>query len=403
MRVLLLALAMFGCVADVSGTAGGDEPDGGADIGDGDPTPNVAGCTAMTTVVLYSEETSFLTLPNAFAAAADPCTRYYVDIPPLAADKTQPRMGADKVHALGPNFFAMAEFSWSGWHDWVAASPGTRDWRLAGQAFRTRMAAAGYDVSRGDIWSINEFPTTTRAGTDDVWTHEESAVRGLAEGDGTMTVRGVVYLAGMGQTLQNFSVYKPSVEGWLAQTAFWSAMNSYVKWFSYEVYADPHDDCVPGSNVVSDAANLNAYLEHIPRLAVAGGSRTATAASYLKHHYLPLVNEAWNSNVGFGDNVVGLDDFIKFSRLQIFATHFWAANHGYPGRRIGFAWAPKNSTPGDDAELTTAIANSVARAYPKNKFFNLGKYACSTSGNLDGCGCTITGSYNTAWNTFSTW
>ena len=291
---------LFLLVALVSACMVGDAPeqappedDVGADLGDGDLTPDLAtGCSEMTTVVLYSESTYELTLPNAFAAAVDPCTRYYVNLSALAADKTQPRMGADKVHALGPNFFAMAEFSWSGWHDWVAASPGTRDWRLAGQAFRTRMAAAGYDVSRGDIWSINEFATTTRAGTDDVWTHEESAVRGLAEGDGTMTVRGVVYLAGMGQTLQNFSVYKPSVEGWLAQTAFWSAMNSYVKWFSYEVYADPHDDCVPGSNVVSDAANLNAYLEHIPRLAVAGGSRTATAASYLKHHYLPLVNEA---------------------------------------------------------------------------------------------------------------
>jgi hypothetical protein len=122
-----------------------------------------------------------------------------------------------------------------------------------------------------------------------------------------------------------------------------------------------------------------------------------------KHHYLPLVNEAWNSKVGFGDNLVGLDDFIKFSRLQVFATHSWAANHGYPGRRIGFACAPKDSSPAQDAELTTAIANSVARAYPKNESFNLGKDACSTSGNLDDCGCTIAGAYNTRWNMFGTW
>ena len=402
MRPLLLALLMVGCVADVPGTEGGDEPEGGVDVGDGDPTPNVSGCTAMTTVVIYSEETNIFTLPNAFAAAADPCTRYYVHLPALAADKTEPRMGADKVHALGPNFFAMAEFSWSAWHDWIAASPGTRDWHLAGQVFRTRMAAAGYDVSHGDIWAINEFPTTTRAGTDDVWTHEENAVRGLAEGDGSLTVRGVVFLAGMGQTLQNFSVYKPSVKNWLQQDAFWSAMNSYVKWFSYEVYADPHDNCVPGSNVPADAEQLDAYLEHIPRLAAAGGAATATASAYLKHHYLPLVNEAWNSNVGFGNNLVGLDDFVKFTRLQVFATHFWAANHGYPGRRIGFAWAPKDSTPAQEAVLTTAIASSMARAYPMNEFFNLGKYACSTSGNLDGCGCTISGAYNTQWNTFAT-
>jgi hypothetical protein len=38
-----------------------------------------------------------------------------------------------------------------------------------------------------------------------------------------------------------------------------------------------------------------------------------------------------------------------------------------------------------------------------NEFFNLGKYACSTSGNLAGCGCTVSGSYNKRWDTFSTW
>src|SRR2546430_9829227 len=39
----------------------------------------------------------------------------------------------------------------------------------------------------GDTWAINEFPSTTRTGELDVWTHEENAVKGLAEGDGTIT------------------------------------------------------------------------------------------------------------------------------------------------------------------------------------------------------------------------
>ena len=402
MRAFLAAVLLVGCVADVAEMPG-DEPEGGVDVGDGDVTPAVSGCTAMTTVVLYSEETSELYLPSAFAAHADPCTRYYVHLPALSGDKTMPRPDADKVHALGPNFFAMAEFSWGAWREWIAASPGTRDWELAGKAFRSRMAAAGYDVARGDLWAINEFPASTRTGEESVWPHEQSAVKGLAEGDGTMTVRGVAYLAGMGQVLQNFSVYKANVKGWLQQDAWWASMNSYVKWFSYEVYADPHDACVPGSNVPANAANLNAFLEHIPRLAAAGGSATATARNYLAHHYLPLVSAAFNSNNGFGDNVIGLDDFVKYSRLQVFATHFWAANNGYPGRRIGFAWAPKNTTPAQEAAISTALAGSVARAYPKNEFFNLGKYACSTSGNLDGCGCTVTGSYNTGWITFGSW
>ncbi len=380
------------------------EDDSGADLGDGELTADLAGgCAQMTTVILYSEGTDELTLPRAFAASADRCTRYYVHLPALAADKTLPRMGADRVHALGPNFHAMAEFSWGAWRDWIAASPGTRDWELAGKAFRDRMAAAGYDVASGDLWAINEFPTTTRTGVEDVWTHERAAIRGLAVGDGTYTVRGVAYLAGMGQTLTNMSVYKANVEGWLQQDAWWSDMASYVRWFAIEVYADPHLNCVNGSNVVSDAENLSAYLEHVPRLAREGGAATATAAAYLQHHFVPLVNAAWNSNNGFGDNEIALGDFERFSRLQVYATHVWAAHEGYPGRRLGFAWAPKDTTVAQDDALSTTIAGSVARAYSAGGFYNVGKYACGTSGSLDGCGCTVSGAFNPAWDTFATW
>ncbi len=380
------------------------EDNTGADLGDGDLTPDLAsGCTQMTTVVLYSESTYELELPNAFAAAVDPCTRYYVNLSALAADKTQPRMGADKVRALGPNFHAMAEFSWGAWRDWIAQSPGTRDWETAGKAFRDRMTAAGYDVGAGDIWAINEFPLSTHSGDNDVWTHERAAIKGLSEGDGTLTVRGVAYSAGLGQTLQNVGVYKSNVEGWLQQDAWWADMNRYVRWFAVEVYADPHDNCVPGSSVVNDADHVSAYVEHLPRLAHEGGAATATATAYLQHHFLPLLNAAFNSNGGFGDNTIGLDDFVKFSRLQIYATHVWAAHDGYPGRRIGFAWAPKDTTQAQDSQLSDAIARSVARAYPANEFYNRGKYACGESGALDGCGCTVSGSYNQAWDAFASW
>ena len=410
--LVLLALVLGGCVGDQPSDPS-NQPDPGNQPGDDgsdgsggnlvDSADVMANCTSVTTVILYSEDTYELALPNAFAANQDPCTRYYVNLPALTSDKTMPRGGADKVHALGPNFHALAEFSWGAWHDWVAASPGTRSWELAGQTFRQRMTDAGYDVAGGDTWAINEFPSSTRTGDNDVWTHEENAVKGLDEGDGTVSRKGIVYLAGMGQTLTNFSVYKSNVENWLQQDAFWNAMNAHVRWFSYEVYADPHDNCVIGSNVQDDADHLNAYLEHVPRLANAGGSRTATAAAYLAKSYAPLVNEAWNTNGGFGDNMINLGDFERFSRLQVYGTHFWAANHSYPGRRIGFAWAPQNMTADQTTELTTILANSVIRSYPSGGFYGLGKYACATDGNLDGCGCTVSGSYNGGWATFSSW
>ena len=118
---------------------------------------------------------------------------------------------------------------------------------------------------------------------------------------------------------------------------------------------------------------------------------------------MPLVNAAWNSDNGFGNNMISMADFVKFSRLQIYATHVNAAHVGYPGRRIGFAWAPKNSTVEQEQYLAGQIANSVGRAYPANKFYNYGKYACSVSGALDGCGCTTAGDYNQAWEAFGTW
>ncbi len=396
MKIIAIALATATAGCMVGDDAGLDDTTG--DLAES--SQDIAGCNGVSTVLLYSEGTYEFTLPNAFAAAQDRCTRYYVHLPALAADKTMPRAGADKVHALGPNFHAIAEFSWGAWRDWIAASPGTRDWEQAGKLFRQRMIDAGYDVAAGDTWAINEFPLSTHTGADDVWAHEQSAVKGLYEGGGTSS-QGVVYIAGMGQDLQNFAVYKPNIKGWLQQDAYWADMNRYVRWFSVEVYADPHLNC--RSDVVADRENLDAYLEHVPRLAAQGGAATQVAHDYLDHAYLPLLNEAWNSNNGFGDNLIDLGAFEKFSRLQVYASHVWAANHAYPGRRIGFAWAPKDSTATQESDLTAVIAGSVARSYPAGGFYGLGKYACSSSGSLDGCGCQVNGSYNTGWNTFGGW
>lgn len=397
---LVVALVMVaGCVGDAP-----PDPDLGDGSGDlGDSPDAMTGCASVTTVLLYSEDTYDLTLPNAFAAAPVSCTRYYVDLPHLTTDSTMPRPGADKVHALGASFHAMAEFSWSGWANWIAASPGTRDWASAGRQFRQRMVDAGYDVAAGDTWVINEFPSSTHTGDNDVWQHEADAVKSLDEGDGSHPTKGAVLLEGMGQNLVNFAVYKPNVEGWLQHDAFWTAMSAHVRWFGQEVYADPHFNCVTGSNVATATTHLDAYLEHIPELAEASGGRASAAVAFLTSAYVPLLNEAWNSNAGFGNDVIDLGDFEKFSRLQIYSTHVWAANHPYPGRRIGFAWAPRNETAAQDSALSSVIANSVARAYPSQEFYGLGKYACSTDGNLAGCGCTVSGGYNTGWNTFATW
>ena len=37
-------------------------------------------------------------------------------------------------------------------------------WFDAGVEARQRMAAAGFDVSKGDTWAVNEFPSSVRVG-----------------------------------------------------------------------------------------------------------------------------------------------------------------------------------------------------------------------------------------------
>src|SRR5262249_5298841 len=84
-------------------------------------TAESAGCSQLTTVVVYSEDTYQFTLPDALAASVDRCTQVYVNLIAPAGDKTQIRPGADKVHQLGPNFHAVAEFSWGAWRNWIKA------------------------------------------------------------------------------------------------------------------------------------------------------------------------------------------------------------------------------------------------------------------------------------------
>src|SRR5919108_72341 len=120
---------------------------------------STAGCRA-TELVFYAAR-DWLRLASKLAERASPCSDYYVSIPPLVADKTNSRPNqAWRIRALGPRFHAMAEIHWSTWQRWARATG--RSWHDAGVEARRRMAAAGYDVDRGDIWAVNELPSSVR-------------------------------------------------------------------------------------------------------------------------------------------------------------------------------------------------------------------------------------------------
>src|SRR5690348_4578301 len=63
--------------------------------------------------VIFYAQTDWLRLATRLAANPSPCAQYYVSIPPLAANKTQPRSGqAAQIRALGPSFHAVDELNW---------------------------------------------------------------------------------------------------------------------------------------------------------------------------------------------------------------------------------------------------------------------------------------------------
>src|SRR5262249_46209323 len=133
---------------------------------------------------IFYAQTDWLRLATKLAQQASPCAQYYISIPPLVADKTKPRPDqAFRIRALGSNFHALAEIHWTSWSNWVTSNAST--WFDAGVEARQRMAAAGYDVSKGDTWAVNEFPSSVRVGSGSARANARDFVRGLYQGDGT--------------------------------------------------------------------------------------------------------------------------------------------------------------------------------------------------------------------------
>jgi hypothetical protein len=418
--LLALALALAACnrprVRDVAPAATAT-PDA-SPIATSTPVSNElpASCTAPVDVVLW-ETQLWMILGHELALSPNPCARYYVSLPPVPCApgetlKLCPRGGnaAQAIRDLGPQFHAMAEFHWGSWSQYVAQTG--MSWHDAGVEFRRRMGDAGYDVDSGDLWEINEFPSSVRTGIGPARANTENAVRGLDAGEpGSTPVKGTVFIIGMGHGTTNLSVYKPAVERWLKDTTFWTSMNAHVRFFAQEVYADPKKTCVPGSTVATRSHRVNEFVEHLGSLAAVAPGTAGTARSYLKHAYVPLMNAAWGQEprVGLGDTRVPLVAMKKFVSLELYATRAWGATHAVPGRRVGFAWAPRNSLGQSDAgykasldELALRMAQGIRDGYDPDT--GSAARACSPSGSAGECACSVNGAaFNPAWAGFSSY
>jgi len=359
--------------------------------------------------VIFYAETDWRRLATTLAANASPCAQYYISVPPLVGNKTQERSDeAWRIRALGSNFHALAEINRPAWRSWVTNGGGS--WYQAGVAARTNMAAAGFDITQGDTWAVNEFSSAVRQGSGTARTDARNFVHGLFDGDGTLpTARGVVWTIGMGQGLTDTTTYKTNLENWLQDTPFWSDMSAYVSDWSQEVYGDFRNYGVAGSTLPTRRDYLNDFLQHVLVLANAGPDTIATARSYLQTAYTPLANAAWAHTSGYGWTSIAYDQMENYVSAQTYALRSFSATQAQD--RMGFAWAPTNSlglSSTDFATQTGAILDRLAAAIRDSAQTvdpnDPGVGACGPLDQNLWCNGQIDGAwFNDAWKTFQVW
>jgi hypothetical protein len=357
-------------------------------------------------VVFYAAR-DWLRLAAKLAERPSLCADYYVSIPPLVADKTQPRPNqASRIRALGPRFHAMAEIHWGAWQGWVDDEIG-RTWYDAGVEARRRMAAAGYDVASGDTWAVNEFPSTVRRKLGGARADARAFALGLYEGDGRPS-QGAVFVIGVRHGTSDASLYKSTLKSWIADTPFWRDMDRAIRFWGQEVYGDARRWGVAGASAVTRRDHLNEYLQHVARLGLVAPPSYGAARAFLERAHTPVANGGWQWPTGLGWTMVSGDQMRHFVSAQTYALRSYAASKGGPDR-FGFAWAPNNAMRmpyatfvAETGQLLDRLAAGLADSAGEASF-DPGIGACAATG-LDWCDTDVAGAeFTAAWRIFSDW
>ena len=308
--------------------------------------------------VVFYAQTDWLRLATKLAQQPSPCADYSISVPPLAADKTQARSGqASQIRALGSNFHALDEISWTGWSAWVAAGNGS--WYDAGVTARQRMAAAGFDTGAGDTWAVNELSSAVRTGTGSARQNALEFLRGLAS-DG---VKGVVFMQGIGQATTDTTTYKLALQSWLEDETFWTTASGFVRDWAQENYGDLRTYAVAGTSPDSRRDQEVQYLGHELELAHAGPATAAAARAFLDSTYVAFGNAAWAWPSAYGWTQAPLANMQDFVSGQVYAARSLGAPSGVD--RFGFAWSPSNTLGASDADFATqtgALLDRLAAA-----------------------------------------
>jgi hypothetical protein len=326
-------------------------------------------------VVFYSTDTLRLALRLSLDQSA--CADYYISVTPTADGS--PRGGvAPTVRSYGPNFHAMPEIRLALWAKWLQANPG-KTWYDAGVDVRRRMGPAGFDLSKGDTWAINEIGTpSTQQQALDVFTDAGTAradlrdfVRGLYTGNtGMPPAPGLVFAADPPQITSDLSQYKQQLEDFYGDSPFWTDMSAYVRFWAQETYADARTWGVAGSALTDRLSHLNDYFQHGLLLAEAGPGSTDAALSFLEGAYTPVANASYPytepelnpGGIGFGYTNLTLAQMQNFVSTQTDALRSFSSATGAPDR-FGFAWSPNTKGfPSVPAATYISLADRLAGA-----------------------------------------
>jgi hypothetical protein len=367
----------------------------------GAPSASAAACRPLD-AAFYS--TDSMRLAQRLALNPSACADYYISVTPGGADGTVVRTGvAPAIRSNGPQFHAMAEirFSAVSWGSWVAANGKT--WFDAGVEARKRMDAAGYDVSKGDTWALNELSPDVIANVGSARADALEFIRGLYTGDGTPS-KGLVFVTVPFHATTDLAQYKQQLQDWLQDTSFWEDMSRYVHFWGEEVYADSRDWGVAGSSLTQRADSLNDYLQHLIRLVQAGPGTTAAAQSFLRSAYTPIANGAWSYATAFGNTMISALQMENFISTETYAMRWSSAAGSSDVRdRFGFAWSPKNNLGLPAATFTAQsveLLDRLAGALHGSESGADG--ACGSS--FEWCDSTVDGAaFNDAWKAFTEW
>jgi len=333
--------------------------------------------------------------------AADPssCAQYYISIAPLSGAKTEMRAGAaPRVDALATNFHSLAEVNYTAWQNWVASTGNS--WYQAGQAARSSMDAAGFNIAAGDTWAVNEFPSSVLTNTNGARQNAEQLVQGLYAGEGADTpAQGVVFMVGVGQNSASLAQYKASLESWFQDSTFWGVMSSDVSDFFYEAYGNVADYAVAGEDPATRIGYLNSFLQAPLDLVTAPGvpQTAAAASSFLTSAYGPLANASWAWSSEYGQTEVGSDVMADYISAQTYAMRSSLGDS-----RIGFAWNPSNTESLSTSDFDADIAGILDRLAGSIHETDGGDpaEACEATG----CAAVISGGAPAiGWSTFSSW